>query len=943
MNKHFLTFLFLFGFFGTYAQAPTGLAATPFRTTVRLTWDAYTAFHPVGYNIYRSTTSGSFGAPTRHVGAYNDYTDYGLSPSTQYFYKIAAFDAAGNESPVSGQVSISTNSNNYLKVASLDLLITVYTGGMEPNEPVAIRNDLEFARRFYFRNSKGQLNLKFHFMEIPGYPPPNSSGVADFETIGADLHNRGILDNQYDAIHIEAYQTYGFWGGAMWLGQTAGSMAHQPFYFYNPNNPYTTGDAWVFTHEFGHSLDMLADQSGFPEMIFNHFPWAFPLPAGIPAFDAGPDFDGMAQVLRLFSHFPDFPAPWDGYIEVTDSDGDGLANNDSRLPFHETMFGSNPFTDDSDGDALTDLEELYAGNFSGSNPNATDSDGDGVSDGTDPYPISNFHPTLQKTTSAITINGSTGAGEGWQLLVSNPNYSLLPGATFEASATWDNTYLYFAFKSNHPMKYYLYMDGSGEDGVFAAPIRFPGGNYAGINAAAYGDSYYETAALVIRSDATQVFLKDLAVARSQISTTSAGGVHTTEVRLPHHLGPGFGWTYTPPTAPTISTQSYTTGDLLGINCVALPLSEANGYQTDEWRTGHFVSMNEPFHFYDVALAGGGGGTPNYCASLSNFPWEDWIAKVKIGTIDNTSGKSPYSNFTNLSTNLSPGNTPVELTTGFSYFTFDEYWRVWIDFNHDNDFDDVGETVLEQIKTKPANGTPTSTLSANLFVPDNAPAGATRMRVSMKRGAYPSPCETLPFGEVEDYSVNVTNSLAGGDPTGDRVANIGIHAVLNKMAVQLYGAWNEPGGVREAVFEKSTDGVDYQAIASFLGKTSGALSTSDESLEEGFNFYRLQLILENGTAVYSPVKVVAFEQIPDFTIFPNPAQQVLFIQPAEWLNEPLELQIFNTQGSLVLRERVDEMGDSPYRLDIQELREGIYLLNVLRIGGRAMGRWFVVGR
>ncbi|MCB9341496.1 MAG: hypothetical protein H6577_25520 [Lewinellaceae bacterium] len=152
-------------------------------------------------------------------------------------------------------------------------------------------------------------------------------------------------------------------------------------------------------------------------------------------------------------------------------------------------------------------------------------------------------------------------------------------------------------------------------------------------------------------------------------------------------------------------------------------------------------------------------TTDYCASTSNFPWEDWIAKVKVGTIDNASGKSPYSNFTNLSTNLNTGTTPFQLTTGFSYFTWDEYWRVWIDLNHDGDFEDAGEKVFEGIKTKPANGTPTATLNGNLTIPASAMTGNTRMRVTMKRGAYATPCETIAFGEIEDYTVNIANSAA----------------------------------------------------------------------------------------------------------------------------------------------------------------------------------------
>jgi hypothetical protein len=265
-----------------------------------------------------------------------------------------------------------------------------------------------------------------------------------------------------------------------------------------------------------------------------------------------------------------------------------------------------------------------------------------------------------KTTAAVNINGTMAAGEGWQPLVSNPMYSLSPGTTLSASATWDDTYLYFAFQSNTPLKYYLYMDGSGEDGLFASSVRFPGGVYTDMNDKAYGDSYYENAVLIIRSDATQVFLKNQAVAGSQISTANAGGIHTTEVRIPHNLGPGFGYTYSPPSAPVVTTQSYTTNDILGINLVALPLANANGNETDEWRGSNMISMNEPFHFYDVMLTGGGGSPANYCQSFSNFPWEDWIAHVKVGTIDNASAKSQYSDFTNLTTNVNTGLTPIIL-------------------------------------------------------------------------------------------------------------------------------------------------------------------------------------------------------------------------------------------------------------------------------------------
>lgn len=759
MNKHVITSLILSMIWVfTFAQAPTGLSGTAYRTTVRLQWNDYTAFTPVGYNIYRSTVNNTFGTPARRIGAYNDYTDYGLTSGATYYYKISAFDANGTESPLSTQFTIATNDNHYLKVANLDLLIPIYTGGMETGEADNIRQSLEFARLFFFRNSKGQLNLKFHFMEIPGSPPFNADNVADFGTIGTDLHNRGILDNQYDAIHVESYNLYGWYGGAQWFGQTAGSMAHYPGYVFYAGSPYSEGDPWVFTHEFGHSLDgIIADGSGFPEMLFNHFP-----PPGntVPVPDFGTNFDGMSYILRTFQHHLNYAAPWDGYFEVVDNDTDGLADFDNRLPANESSFGSSVFTDDSDLDGVTDLKEFYTGNFSGSNPNNADSDGDGLPDGNDPYPISNFSRYAQKTTNPVAIDGTLGASEGWQPLVSNPFFSKVPGLTLSTYTTWDDTYFYFAFKSNHELKYYLNLDCSGEDGPWYSPIRFPGGDYSTSGPNAFGDAYFESEGLIIRADATQVVRHNVAVAGSQVSNVLSNGIYTTEVRIPKNLGPGWGWSYSPPGSPVVTTQNYTTNDTIGVDIVAIPLSEATGNETGDWQVKNMTTLNEMSHFYDMILT---GSPAAYCTSQGNALWEDWIKNVSLGSINNNSGKSKYSDYTSLSTNLTPGvSTPLHLSTAYSYTTYDEYWKVWIDYNHNGVFEEPGELAYSGIQPKPANGTPSVTLNGAILVPASAQSGSTRMRVSMKRGAYPTPCENFAYGEVEDYSVNIQGTPTFAD-------------------------------------------------------------------------------------------------------------------------------------------------------------------------------------
>ncbi len=145
-----------------------------------------------------------------------------------------------------------------------------------------------------------------------------------------------------------------------------------------------------------------------------------------------------------------------------------------------------------------------------------------------------------------------------------------------------------------------------------------------------------------------------------------------------------------------------------------------------------------------------------CASKGEFPWHDWIARVKMGGVDQSSGKSPYSDFTGQTINVNAG-TPVGLTLdiGFSYFTFDEYWKIWIDYNQNGVFEEDVETYLSLIVPKPPDGTSFYSVTTSVFILGGFTQDfTTRMRVAMKRGSSPTPCETFAYGEVEDYSIHI---------------------------------------------------------------------------------------------------------------------------------------------------------------------------------------------
>jgi chitodextrinase len=142
----------------------------------------------------------------------------------------------------------------------------------------------------------------------------------------------------------------------------------------------------------------------------------------------------------------------------------------------------------------------------------------------------------------------------------------------------------------------------------------------------------------------------------------------------------------------------------------------------------------------------------YCSSYGSSTAREYINKVQIGSISNLSGNNNgYGDFTSVSTSLTIGTSnTIVITPAWKSAAVNEAFRIWIDFNQDGDFEDSGELVFSKSKTK------TATVSGNLIIPTTALIGSTRMRVSMKYNVLPNPCEIFSYGEVEDYTVNLTS-------------------------------------------------------------------------------------------------------------------------------------------------------------------------------------------
>ena len=179
----------------------------------------------------------------------------------------------------------------------------------------------------------------------------------------------------------------------------------------------------------------------------------------------------------------------------------------------------------------------------------------------------------------------------------------------------------------------------------------------------------------------------------------------------------------------------------------------------------------------LGCSGSSGTTaPTYCASSGSTTSYEWISKVQLNTINNTTtGSGGYADYTSISTTLNPGSSyTVSLTPAFSGSTYTEYFRVYIDYNNDKDFNDAGELVYSSAGT-------TTTVSGSFTVPSTATAGTTRMRVIMKDGSISGPCEAFTYGEVEDYSINIQAASTCSAPTSLAVSNVSSSAATLSWA------------------------------------------------------------------------------------------------------------------------------------------------------------------
>lgn len=335
----------------------------------------------------------------------------------------------------------------------------------------------------------------------------------------------------------------------------------------------------------------------------------------------------------------------------------------------------------------------------------------------------------------------------------------------------------------------------------------------------------------------------------------------------------------------------------------------------------------------------------YCQSQGNQPWQEYIENVQLNTIDNSSFKEKYEDFTNLTTILEKGiEYEVRLTPGFSFFQWDEAFQVWIDFDGNGSFAEDGELVYSGTYAAQTQNTSPEPLVGTFTIPNFAQTINTRMRVSMQRNEPANACAVFEFGEVEDYSLEIVD----GNSNNSRTSYLNFVAFNQGRAVETQWLTNKLAEIEYLTLERSANGIDFATLKYFKHfdnkKEDAFFKEIDSKPLMGENFYRLKQQFKDGQVAFSPIQMVKFQvDLGSVTIFPNPAKDVLNIQLNKFTGKAGKIELLDAYGRLQKSLNVAILPNSLLSIPLQGMVDGLYYLSISVEGQKRIDKKVLVQR
>ena len=384
-----------------------------------------------------------------------------------------------------------------------------------------------------------------------------------------------------------------------------------------------------------------------------------------------------------------------------------------------------------------------------------------------------------------------------------------------------------------------------------------------------------------------------------------------------------------PADPTIPPVIYNT---INTNYEIMNLANCSEFQLQlqtDCDTGLTVYSN-PITFFTTGC--GNCQDLPYCEIISEDAASEWIGNVTFANLNNTSeSNGGYGDFTSEEdTDVDAGMTyTLSITPGYSGSNFLEYFRAWIDYNQDGDFEDEGEIVF----TNPTSANTTQT--EEVLIPMNAVSGSTRMRVMVRWAGGnmndPQPCTNIDFGEIEDYCININGGT--GVPCSAPVSLDTTNVSLSSLRI----AWEAPTNPYESfIFEFRKEGTTTWASI-----PTPALQQSLLGLEKcsSYEFHVKTVCSVDTESSFSDIFVFQTlcdvnvndlsKGISEVNIFPNPFSENLTVNFLLEKTAVVEWEIVAMNGQALLKNELEKSeGQNNFEIqNLGDLPQGIYFLKI----------------
>ncbi|MBC8046777.1 MAG: T9SS type A sorting domain-containing protein [Fimbriimonadaceae bacterium] len=253
-----------------------------------------------------------------------------------------------------------------------------------------------------------------------------------------------------------------------------------------------------------------------------------------------------------------------------------------------------------------------------------------------------------------------------------------------------------------------------------------------------------------------------------------------------------------------------------------------------------------------------------------------LNRFVLGDIDNTSGAGdPYNDYTDLSTELTPGS---EYTATIYNYDNGCFFAVWIDYDHDEIFDEE-EKLSSEISLFGSDHE-----DIEFTVPETTLSGETRLRVlgSSSMGFYLEPCgdDDYYYGEAEDYTIIISATseydagisaiispvsgcgLTGSASVQTTITNYGLEDITSGSFTVKYELTDPLLGVLP-VISQEYDGDDLSSFESAeFTFSSPAVFTSP-----GIYSLKVWTELDEDIAAFNDSSINIIENIPIINTYP----------------------------------------------------------------------------